>query len=80
MDKDTKQLLLSVCQTLRQVTDSAYHAHELALRLYGALVEAGVNGFAEAYTHPKMLSFQQIIELRDSQLKLLDDQIQRLQQ
>ena len=79
MNDDTKKLLLSICQTLRQVTDSAYHAQEMAWRTYAALAQLGPPNFVDEYAHPKVLSVDEIIGLRERLLETLDKAILQLQ-
>ena len=55
MDEDTKHLLKSICAVLHDVTEQAFHAHEMAEKMHDACATA-VPEFRMAYDSSRVLN------------------------
>lgn len=76
MDTETKMLMLSVCETLREIAESAFQAERMSLQAFLALQSEP--GFADAHRAHNGVSLEQIRHLRHSVLERLDGEIERL--
>jgi hypothetical protein len=79
MDNETKQLLKQLCAVLRDSTEQAYHAHEMAEKVQIACTHM-VPGFQNCYSNPVPFDAKHIADSRAETLKRLDALIQSLGQ
>lgn len=77
MDAETKQVLKEICAVVRDSTEQAFHAHELAERVHLACSHQ-VPGFQRCFDNPVPLDVGHIARARAEMLGRLDALIQRL--
>jgi hypothetical protein len=76
MDAETKTMIISILDTLRKVTDTAFEAREMALRNFGSLrVQPG---YAGAYLSQKGDLLEQIQASREKILTRLGAHLRQL--
>jgi hypothetical protein len=76
MDSETKILIISILDTLREVTDTAFEAREMAFRNFISLrIQPG---YAEAYQSQKGDLLEQIQASREKILTRLGTHLQQL--
>jgi hypothetical protein len=75
MDIETKTMIISILDTLRQVTDTAFEAREMAFRNFASLRVQ--QGYAEAYQSQKGDLLEQIQASREKILTRLGALIQQ---
>jgi hypothetical protein len=78
MDSETKQLLKELCAVVRDSTEQAYHAHELAEKVHLACSHQ-VAGFQNCFDNPVPLDVGHIARSRAETLGRLDAVISALQ-
>ena len=78
MDADTKQILKEFCSVVRDSTEQAFHAHELAERVHLACSHQ-VAGFQDCFDNPAPLDVGHISRAHASMLARLDAVIDALQ-
>jgi hypothetical protein len=78
MDAETRTLLTSILETLREVTDTAFEAREMAFRNYVSL--RAQPGYAEAYQSQKGDLLEQIQASREKILTRLSSHLQRIEE
>jgi hypothetical protein len=78
MDVETKLVLKELCSVLRDSTEQAYYAHELAEKVHLACVHQ-VAGFQNCFDNPVPLDVGHIARSRAETLKRLDAVIAALQ-
>ncbi|MEQ1474343.1 MAG: hypothetical protein ABLQ96_10990 [Candidatus Acidiferrum sp.] len=78
MDIETKTVIISILETLRQVADTTFEAREMAFKNYVSL--RAQPGYAEAYQSQKsdlleeiQASREKILTRLNAQLHLLED-------
>jgi hypothetical protein len=76
MDMETKVAIISILETLREVTDTAFEAREMAFKNFVSL--RAQPGYAEAYQSQKGDLLEQIQASREKILTRLHSQLQRL--
>ena len=76
MDAETKTMLISILDSLREVADAAFEAREMAFRNFGALRVQ--SGYAEAYLSQKGELLEQIQASREKILTRLSTQLRQL--
>ncbi len=77
MDADTKQILKSLCAVLRDSTEQAYRAHELAEKVYISSSHM-VPGFDKCFQSPFGPELEHIKSAKGNLLQRLDEIIQSL--
>lgn len=76
MDTETRTMLISILDTLREVAETAFEAREMAFRNFGALrVQPG---YAEAYQSQKGDLLEQIQASREKILTRLGTHLRQL--
>jgi hypothetical protein len=76
MDSETKTLIISILDTLREVADTAFEAREMAFRNFVSLrIQPG---YAEAYQSQKGDLLEQIQASREKILTRLGTHLQQL--
>lgn len=76
MDTETKTMLISILDTLREVADAAFEAREMAFRNFGSLrVQPG---YAEAYLSQKGELLEQVQASREKILARLAAHLRQL--
>jgi hypothetical protein len=78
MDADMKQVLKQLCVVLRDSTEQAYHAHELAEKVHLACAHQ-VPGFQNCFDNPEPFVAQHIADSRAVTLRRLDEVIRLLE-
>jgi hypothetical protein len=76
MDTETKTILISILDSLREVADAAFEAREMAYRNFGSLRVQ--SGYAEAYLSQKGELLEQIQASREKILTRLGTQLRQL--
>ncbi len=76
MDTETKKMIISILDTLREVAETAFEAREMAFRNFGSLrVQPG---YAEAYQSQKGDLLEQIQASREKILTRLGTHLRQL--
>lgn len=78
MDAETRTLLTCILETLREVTDTAFEAREMAFKNFISL--RAQPGYAEAYQSQKGDLLEQIQASREKILTQLSAHLQRLEE
>jgi hypothetical protein len=78
MDAETRTLLTSILETLREVTDTAFEAREMAFRNFVSL--RAQPGYAEAYQSQRSDLLEQIQASREKILTQLRAHLQQLKE
>ncbi|HZH82519.1 MAG TPA: hypothetical protein VFD87_05195 [Phototrophicaceae bacterium] len=79
MDNATKEVLLNLLKNLKESTQNAYHAHDMAWRTYAALVKM-FPSFPDLYNQGEGVSFDEMLHWRDAQIRQLDAAIQLIEE
>ncbi len=77
MDIETKTVIISILETLRQVADTAFEAREMAFKNYVSL--RAQPGYAEAYQSQKSDLLEEIQASRENILTRLNAQLHLLE-